>query len=293
MDERSKGSRGGNGSATFGSDVSRRNALKHGLTAKRLLPDVLKAGAIDEAYERLYQEWRPATPTAEFLVRELARHEAALAKIEQIEEAILRRGAQHAAGALLVDTIDLDAADAALAGAGTSDAISRISRYRKSHERAHARAMHALRDLAASAAHESAPAKRVRCRFTSEADCVSHLLARASAESCPRCDSRTCHWLPSRAMYQCRICKHQRSVRRGTVMEKSRVPLLAWFQGIERLLTQPEISTAELAKAIGIKRPGTVRRLTRSIRGAARSSDATALLAGLDRIFGNPYSSGG
>jgi hypothetical protein len=72
-----------------GKAASRKNALKHGLSASKLLPDILEVDLVQEHYEALREEWQPATPTQEFLVRDTARHQAALERAEQIELAVL------------------------------------------------------------------------------------------------------------------------------------------------------------------------------------------------------------
>lgn len=148
------GIQGGSPPRPEGNGASRRNAMKQSSAADTLLPEILRADLIDTYYRRLCEELQPATPTAEFLVREMARHEAALARIEQMEEAVLRRG------------------------------------------------------------------------------------------------------------------------------------LVTWFTAIEMLLNRPDTSTAELAEATGIHRVGTLRGVAKKIRAAAKSPDATVLLAGLDRLFG-------
>lgn len=86
------GIQGGSPPRPEGNGASRRNAMKQSSAADTLLPEILRADLIDTYYRRLCEELQPATPTAEFLVREMARHEAALARIEQMEEAVLRRG---------------------------------------------------------------------------------------------------------------------------------------------------------------------------------------------------------
>ena len=49
---------------------------------------------------------------------------------------------------------------------------------------------------------------------------------------CPRCGSRGSHFLASRRLEQCRVCRYQSSVTAGTVFHGTRVPLRVWFLGI-------------------------------------------------------------
>ena len=66
-----------------------------GLPSMNSLPDVFAGDLVDRCFGRLQDEWKPSTPTEEFLVRELARHESALERAERIEAAILRRAVCH------------------------------------------------------------------------------------------------------------------------------------------------------------------------------------------------------
>ena len=275
---------------------SRANALRHGLTAKTLLPQVLTQELVQDCFEQLQAEWRPQTPTQQHLVREMARHQAALERTEQIEVAALRRSAIGALGLELDVLGDLDRVDVALAGAGTADAIDRVSRYRRSHERAYLRSMAALRDLQALAA---APAPKARVlahdgaiqvsgpRFDHDSQCESYLLSRwTSGEAgCPGCTGTTGSWLDSRKVWQCAACRHQSSLRTGTIMAGSRLSLLIWFQAIGVVLKNPSASTADIQTATGLTRACTARNLAKRIREAMQSEHRATQLAGLDRVI--------
>ena len=64
---------------------SRGNALTHGLTATRLLPAVLGHDLLERHARDFGAEWDPRTPTERLLVREIARHAAALELVEQAQ----------------------------------------------------------------------------------------------------------------------------------------------------------------------------------------------------------------
>ena len=54
---------------------------------------------------------------------------------------------------------------------------------------------------------------------------------------CPRCE-HTGHWRhQSRALYQCRSCRHQVSLTAGTILASTKLPLRTWFLAMY-LLTQ-------------------------------------------------------
>jgi transposase-like protein len=268
-----------------GKDQSRRNAITHGLTATTLLPEVLERQLLEDCWLRLVAEYQPASTTEAFFVRELARHEAALARIELIEEAILRRAAQTAEDPLLDDREQVAGDDLALARAGTSHALEKITRYRVSHERAYARSLSGLRK--AQQRRSERPTTAATRKFTTEAECEQYLRDRLlrGACGCPRCHPKSGNWLAQRQRWQCHACRRQVGIRHATVMAGSRVPLLAWFAAIESLLKNPQAAMAELMAATNLSRTATVRTMARKIRAALVASQRSQLLAELDNVF--------
>ncbi|MCH8830596.1 MAG: transposase [Planctomycetes bacterium] len=256
------------------------------------LPEVLAPDLVDQHHVRLRDEWHPSTPTEEFLVREMARHETALDRAEQIEAAILRRGSRGTP----TTPADLDSADAqadaALAGAGITDALERISRYRRLHERAFHKSHGVLVQIkAASSTVPQEKPSEAQSDFQTEAECEKYLAAREWR--CPYCGSTTGRRLPSRKAYECKECRRQSGLRAGTVMARSGIPLITWFRAIGAILMNPTVSTAELGKATGIDREGTIRRIARRIREAMALPDASTRLMGLDRVFLQPRKESG
>ena len=260
-------------------------------SSKFELPNVLVSGLVDQCYERLRAEWKPSTPTEKFLVRELARHECSLQRVEQIEAAVLRRGSRGTP----MTPADLESgdaqADAALAAAGITDALERISKYRRLHERAYHKSLGVLIGIrTASAAIQTTGLGRVQGAFRAEAECQTYLIARDWR--CPRCGCATSRWIPSRKVREYRDCGRQTGLRAGTVMARSGLSLVTWFRAIAAILGNPDLSTAELAKATGIRREGTIRRVAKRIREAMRLPDSTQLV-GRDRVFLQPREESG
>lgn len=260
---------------------SRGNAVQHGLTATTLLPDVLQNECVDSIADALRVEWNPQTPTEEYLVREAARHQAILNKVETMENAVLRRGAR--AALLLIDGKErTEFRDVALAGAGTSDAIHRLSRYRRTHERAVLRSLDALCNL-----RESRPAARdnepPRNRGLSESACETWLAQRLQDRfKCRKCGGQSSIWLVNAKTLQCRACRTQVGLRSGTVMAGSKVSLQIWFGAIRAVLEDRKISVRSLAKEIEVVRVATVRSLRNRIVEALDSRSHSDLVANLD-----------
>ena len=65
---------------------------KHARAAAAPLDELLGRELVQRYDDALRQEWRPQTPTEDFLVRDLARHQAALERAERIELAVLMQG---------------------------------------------------------------------------------------------------------------------------------------------------------------------------------------------------------
>jgi transposase-like protein len=266
---------------------SRGNAVRHGLTATTLLAQLLGPEAIERHRHALRTEWRPASATQEFLVAELARHAAALERAEQAELAVLRCGARRTAGVgPLVDTAGAEA-DVPLTGAFASKALECVTRYRASHEKAWHTALARLRECQtregpAPAAPADGPP------WATEAECATYLLARLRrpGHRCPHCSHPHGYWLAIRRRWQCAGCGRQVGLRAGTVMERSPLPLRAWFAVIWQMLADRQTPLGELAARGGVRRLATVRDMAARVGRALDAPRRTELLAGLDAVSG-------
>lgn len=91
-------------------------------------------------------------------------------------------------------------------------------------------------------------------RFSDEAGCALYLgrLRWPTGFSCPRCQSSEC-WLSRRGLFICAQCRHQTSVRVGTIFERSRVPLTTWFQAMWFVASQKDgMSALNLKRQLGL-----------------------------------------
>jgi transposase-like protein len=68
-------------------------------------------------------------------------------------------------------------------------------------------------------------------RFPDEQTCRDFLFERRWPDgfACPECGSREHYFIKTRELFECKDCKRQTSLTAGTVMEKTRTPLTAWF----------------------------------------------------------------
>lgn len=91
--------------------------------------------------------------------------------------------------------------------------------------------------------------------FHSEEDCRAHLLKIhwPTGFECPACGHGEYYNVSRRSLLQCRRCSYQTSVLSGTLMHKTRTPLLYWFWGIYWVLkASGTVSAVELSKKLRI-----------------------------------------
>lgn len=70
---------------------------------------------------------------------------------------------------------------------------------------------------------------------------------------CPRCDHTEFFRIRTRNLLECKECRTQISLTAGTVMHKSKLPLLTWFKAIYLLIRTEQIYTASaLAQQIDV-----------------------------------------
>lgn len=95
-------------------------------------------------------------------------------------------------------------------------------------------------------------------RFPNEKACIRYLKTIREKEGifCRQCHQDQEHyWLPHRNFWQCKICGSKTNLRAGTVMEKSKIPLLYWFKAIHFITTTVKpFSALEMQHQIGHKR---------------------------------------
>ena len=69
---------------------------------------------------------------------------------------------------------------------------------------------------------------------------------------CPACRSTSAPWRQSRGRLVCPACRHQASVSAGTVFEKTRTPLMTWFEAAWRVTTAKSgMSAVTLERTLG------------------------------------------
>lgn len=275
------------------SDGTQANAMQHGLTAKVCMPKALLGEPVKEFRERLRRELAPATTIETVLVDEIARHAGMLEVAEAAEGAVLRHGASELASlASSNDSNPQGLEDGLLSAAVATDALERVARYRRMHERALLANLDKFEAIRGARAAEAETADSdthlaMITGFSTETQCADWLRRRFEQSSwrCAHCGERRGYWLDNRQRWQCRKCGRQHSLRSGTVMERSPIPLVTWFLAIGTILRTPDVTPTELAKTTSVKRQRTARSMSKRIRDALAGNRTSEYLAGLDRYF--------
>lgn len=131
-------------------------------------------------------------------------------------------------------------------------------------------------------------------KFHNEQACRKHLFQQRWGKtfSCPRCQGAEYYFIESRTLYECRSCGHQTSLTAGTIMHKTKLPLLTWFWTIYLVAHDKRGRSAlSIAQILNLNYR-TAWRLLRKIRLAMSQRDAFYQLSGIvemdDSYFGAP-----
>lgn len=119
-------------------------------------------------------------------------------------------------------------------------------------------------------------------RFSTEDACLQFLIQSRWPEGfvCPRCGGREHYWMEGRQLLQCQSCKYQTSATAGTIMHRSRQPLVLWFYAAYLVTTHtPGMSALQFQRQTGIQNYQTAFMMLHKLR-------AGMVKPGRDRISG-------
>jgi transposase-like protein len=91
--------------------------------------------------------------------------------------------------------------------------------------------------------------------FGTEAKCIEALaqLRWPNGIRCPKCESTEIGRIETRSLFQCNACEYQFSVRVGTVLQDSKLPLWKWFLATFLLIEAKKgMSANQLGRTIGV-----------------------------------------
>lgn len=125
-------------------------------------------------------------------------------------------------------------------------------------------------------------------RFRTEADCLQAIakLRWPKGFVCPNCGHDDAHFVSTRELFQCTVCKHQTSITAGTIFHKTRIPLRKWFWMIYCVAhDKGGASSTRIASQLGMYQK-TVWHILHKIRHAMGCRDEGITLAGLIEMDG-------
>lgn len=94
-------------------------------------------------------------------------------------------------------------------------------------------------------------------RFPNEQTCREYLKEKREAEgiTCKKCGCKKHYWFSFMQIWKCSGCGSRMALRAGTIMEKSHLPVRAWFMCIHMMTSiKKSISALEMQRQLGLKR---------------------------------------
>lgn len=117
-------------------------------------------------------------------------------------------------------------------------------------------------------------------RFSTEEACEAYLAECRWPDgfSCPRCAHGTAWHLPARRLRECAACGYQASTTAGTILHRTRTPLLVWFWAAFLMITDKRgFSALALQRQLGIARYETAWMIGHKLRRATVNANRTKL----------------
>lgn len=140
--------------------------------------------------------------------------------------------------------------------------------------------------------------KQFHQKFPDDDACLQHLrtIRWPNGFICPECGGKEYSYIGTRKVFQCSSCRHQASATSGTIMHRTRTPLLTWFWAVFLISHDKRgVSATFLAKELEVSYP-TAWLMLQKIRKAMRDRDAGYKLAGIveldEAYFGAPTEGG-
>lgn len=94
-------------------------------------------------------------------------------------------------------------------------------------------------------------------RFPDEQACKSYLRVKRQEEgiTCKCCGNQKHYWFEAQQLWKCSECGSRTNLKAGTIMEKSKLPIIYWFITIHLMTSvKKSFSALELQKQLGHKR---------------------------------------
>jgi hypothetical protein len=121
-------------------------------------------------------------------------------------------------------------------------------------------------------------------QFPTESSCRIDFKTKREKEGvyCKKCKSKEHYWLSSKQQWQCKSCKFRTTLRSGTIMENSNLPLRTWYLAMAFMsFSKKGISAKELQRQLNHNRYNTIWSLMHRIRNAMGNRDNLYMLEGM------------
>lgn len=121
-------------------------------------------------------------------------------------------------------------------------------------------------------------------RFPDEHSCRMDMkkLREKEGLTCKKCGGVTLNFLESRYEWHCNGCKFRTTIRSGTVMHDSKLPVRVWYQCMAlMMMTRKAISAHEMRRQLGLKNYRPVWEMMHKIRAAMGQRDDRYGLEGM------------
>jgi len=129
--------------------------------------------------------------------------------------------------------------------------------------------------------------------FSSEEACARHLreIRWPNGFKCPRCGDNKAWFIRTRNILDCKACRAKISVTAGTILHRTRTPLVKWYWLIYHMaMDKVGVSISEMQRILEIRDYKTAWLMAHKVRKAMADRDAQYSLAGLieldDSFFG-------
>jgi ribosomal protein L37AE/L43A/transposase-like protein len=119
--------------------------------------------------------------------------------------------------------------------------------------------------------------------FPDEAACELYLKIKREQEGiiCPKCHQSDYYWLEKMKLWKCKNCGTWINLKAGTMMEKTKIPLLVWFQIIHLMTsTKKSFSALEMYRQVKTKYYEPVWLIMQKVRLTMGKRDALYKLQG-------------
>ena len=120
--------------------------------------------------------------------------------------------------------------------------------------------------------------------FGSEEDCRNHFKSQRDLQGviCFKCNCTEHYWKQDKWSYECKKCNYRTSIRKGTIMESSKLSFLIWYKTMFLMsVTKKGFSAKEIQKQLGLKRYEPVWAMVHKLRKAMGNRDARYTLEGM------------